>query len=145
MLDIIIPPAHAAIATSGITATLGQFVPILIIMVAFYFLLIRPQQQKVKKQREMVASLKKGEQVLTNGGLIGTVSKIIDDNQILITFGGVDVPVMRQAITDLIPATEKAKATVKAASKNRSPSKTSAAKKTTSKSSKTAPAKTSKS
>ncbi len=65
-------PAGAAPATPG----LAGFMPIVLIMVLFYFLLIRPQQKQAKEQQRMVDALKKGDQVLTQGGLYGTISAI---------------------------------------------------------------------
>ncbi len=59
-------------------AGIGQFIPLVLIFVIFYFFLIRPQQKKVKDHKAMVEALKRGEQVITSGGIVGTVEKNID-------------------------------------------------------------------
>jgi preprotein translocase subunit YajC len=59
-----------------------QLVPILLMFVIFYFLLLRPQQQRVKAHREMVANIRRGDTVVTGGGIVGKVTKVRDDNEI---------------------------------------------------------------
>ena len=73
-------PAYAQTAAGpdGMTAALIQFVPLIAIFVIFYFLLIRPQQRRAKAFQEMVAGVKKGDEVVTAGGLIGKVTKVAD-------------------------------------------------------------------
>jgi preprotein translocase subunit YajC len=75
-----ISPAYAQ--TSGGSDFLIQLVPILLMFVIFYLLLLRPQQQKVKQHREMVANLRRGDTVVTAGGIVGKVTKVRDDNEI---------------------------------------------------------------
>mgnify|MGYP003985672241 FL=1 len=60
---------------------IGQFIPLILIFVIFYFFLIRPQQKKVKEHKLMVESLKRGDKVVTSGGIIGTVERIIDNDK----------------------------------------------------------------
>ena len=60
---------------------IGQFIPLILIFVIFYFFLIRPQQKKVKEHKAMVESLKRGDKVITSGGIIGTVERIIDGDK----------------------------------------------------------------
>jgi len=60
---------------------IGQFVPLILIFVIFYFFLIRPQQKKVKEHKAMVENLKRGDKVITSGGIIGTVERIIDNEK----------------------------------------------------------------
>jgi preprotein translocase subunit YajC len=60
-------------------AALAQFLPLILIFVVFYFLLIRPQQKKAKEHREMLQNLKKGDQVITAGGIIGKIVGVTDD------------------------------------------------------------------
>ena len=60
----------------------GQFIPLILIFAIMYFLLIRPQQKKLKQHQSMVAALRRGDQVVTAGGLIGKVSKIKDDTEV---------------------------------------------------------------
>ena len=64
------------------SAGIGQFIPLILIFVIFYFFLIRPQQKKVKEHKAMVESLKRGDKVITSGGIIGTVERIIDNEKI---------------------------------------------------------------
>ena len=59
----------------------AQFIPLILIFVIFYFFLIRPQQKKVKEHKIMVANLKRGDKVVTSGGIIGTVERIIEDDK----------------------------------------------------------------
>jgi len=65
-------------SSSGI----GQFIPLILIFVIFYFFLIRPQQKKVKEHKLMVESLKRGDKVITTGGIVGTVERIIDNEKV---------------------------------------------------------------
>ena len=64
-------------SSSGI----GQFIPLILIFVIFYFFLIRPQQKKVKEHKIMVQNLKRGDQVVTSGGIIGTVERVMDNDK----------------------------------------------------------------
>ena len=61
---------------------IGQFIPLILIFVIFYFFLIRPQQKKVKEHKAMVEGLKRGDKVITSGGITGTVERIIDNEKI---------------------------------------------------------------
>ena len=61
---------------------IGQFIPLILIFVIFYFFLIRPQQKKVKDHKAMVENLKRGDKVVTSGGIIGTVERIIDNDKV---------------------------------------------------------------
>ena len=61
---------------------IGQFIPLILIFIIFYFFLIRPQQKKVKEHKAMVESLKKGDKVVTSGGITGTISRIIDNDKV---------------------------------------------------------------
>ena len=60
----------------------AQFIPLILIFVIFYFFLIRPQQKKVKQHKSMVASLKRGDEVVTSGGVFGKIEKVYDDDKI---------------------------------------------------------------
>ena len=60
---------------------IAQFIPLILIFVIFYFFLIRPQQKKVKEHKLMVENLKRGDRVITSGGIIGTVERIIDGDK----------------------------------------------------------------
>ena len=61
---------------------IGQFIPLILIFVIFYFFLIRPQQKKVKEHKTMVEGLKRGDKVITSGGITGTVERIIDNEKV---------------------------------------------------------------
>ena len=61
---------------------IGQFIPLILIFVIFYFFLIRPQQKKVKEHKAMVESLKRGDTVVTSGGITGTVERLIDNDKV---------------------------------------------------------------
>jgi preprotein translocase subunit YajC len=89
----------------------GQFVPLILIFAIMYFLLIRPQQKKLKEHRQMVESLRRGDQVVTQGGLIGKVTKVKDDtNEIEVEIAtGVQVRVIRATIAEVLNKTEPAK------------------------------------
>ena len=63
-------------------AGIGQFIPLILIFVIFYFFLIRPQQKKVKEHKAMVEALKRGDKVITSGGILGTVERIIDNEKL---------------------------------------------------------------
>ena len=64
------------------SAGIGKFIPLILIFVIFYFFLIRPQQKKVKEHKAMVESLKKGDKVVTSGGITGTISRVIDNDKV---------------------------------------------------------------
>ena len=73
-----------------------QFIPLILIFVIFYFFLIRPQQKKVKEHKAMVESLKKGDKIVTSGGITGTISRIIDNDKVEVEIAdNVSVEVVR--------------------------------------------------
>ena len=61
---------------------LGQFIPLILIFVIFYFFLIRPQQKKVKEHKLMVENLKRGDKVVTSGGIVGTIERVVDNDKV---------------------------------------------------------------
>ena len=77
-----ITPAFAQTGMPGGSDFLIQLMPIVLMFVIFYFLLFRPQQQKLKQHREMIANVRRGDTVVTSGGIIGKVSKVIDDREV---------------------------------------------------------------
>ncbi|SLN59059.1 preprotein translocase subunit YajC [Pseudooctadecabacter jejudonensis] len=88
---------------------LGQFIPLILIFAIMYFLLIRPQQKKLKEHQAMVAALRRGDQVITQGGLIGKVSKVVDDGEVVVELGeGMKVRVVRSTISQVLNKTEPA-------------------------------------
>ena len=66
---------------------IGQFIPLILIFIIFYFFLIRPQQRKVKEHKIMVGNLKRGDQVITSGGIIGTVERVMDNDRAEVIVG----------------------------------------------------------
>ena len=81
----------------------AQFIPLILIFVIFYFFLIRPQQKKVKEHKLMVAALKRGDEVITSGGIVGRVERIIGDDKVdLIIAEGVTVQVVQSTIASLV-------------------------------------------
>jgi preprotein translocase subunit YajC len=80
-----------------------SFLPLILIFAVFYFLLIRPQQKKAKEHKSMVNAIKKGDEVVTNGGLLGRVKKVGDDFVLVELAEGYDVNVQRFAISNLMP------------------------------------------
>ncbi|SFN34606.1 protein translocase subunit yajC [Roseovarius lutimaris] len=87
----------------------GQFIPLILIFAIMYFLLIRPQQKKLKQHKAMVDALRRGDQVVTQGGLIGKVHKVKDDNEVEVELSeGVKVRVVRSTIAQVLSKTEPA-------------------------------------
>ena len=80
-----------------------QFLPLLLIFVVFYFLLIRPQTKRAKEHKAMVEALAKGDEVVTNGGLLGRISQVDENFVTLKVADNVEVKVQRQAIANLMP------------------------------------------
>lgn len=86
-----------------------QFVPLILIFAIMYFLLIRPQQKKLKEHQAMVAALRRGDMVITQGGIIGKVSKVKDDGELEVEIAeNVRVRVMRATIVQVLSKTEPA-------------------------------------
>ena len=61
---------------------IGQFIPLILIFIIFYFFLIRPQQKKVKEHKLMVENLKRGDKVITSGGIVGSIERVIDNEKV---------------------------------------------------------------
>jgi preprotein translocase subunit YajC len=98
-----ISPAYAQTSVPGAGFDVMQFLPLVLIFVVFYFLLIRPQQKKAKQHRELLSSIKRGDRVVTAGGIIGTVSKVEGDAELVVEIAkGVEVKVIRQTVTDVL-------------------------------------------
>ena len=110
-----ITPAYAqAAGTPGIGDFAGMVVPLALIMVVFYFLLIRPQQRKAKEHQEILKKISRGDTVITVGGLVGKVTKVVDDNELQVEIGeNVKVRVLRSGINDVRAKGEPVKAETK--------------------------------
>ena len=85
----------------------AQFIPLILIFVIFYFFLIRPQQKRVKDHKAMVESLKRGDEVITSGGIIGVVDRVMEDDRIEVSIGeNIKVQIIRSTITSLLKKEE---------------------------------------
>ena len=81
----------------------AQFVPLILIFVIFYFFLIRPQQKKVKDHKSMVAALKRGDEVITSGGIVGIIERVHEDDKIDLSISeNVTVKVVKSTIQNLL-------------------------------------------
>ena len=81
----------------------AQFIPLILIVVIFYFFLIRPQQKRIKDHKLMVGDLKRGDEVVTSGGIVGKIEKVYDDDKIdLLISENVTVKVVKSTIQSLI-------------------------------------------
>ena len=105
-----VTPAFAQAAGAGPGSAIASFLPLVLIFVIMYFLLIRPQQKKQKQHRTMVEALRRGDQVLTQGGIMGKVSKIGEDGIVEVEIAeGVKVKVVKSTIAQVMSKTEPAK------------------------------------
>ena len=103
-------PAYAQAAGGGFGGGLAGMMPLVLIFGIMYFLMIRPQQKKIKQHQAMVAALRKGDQVVTAGGLIGKVTKVGAENDIEVEIAsGVKVKVVQHTISQVLNKTEPAK------------------------------------
>ena len=81
----------------------AQFIPLILIFIIFYFFLIRPQQKRVKQHKDMVSNLKRGDEVITSGGIIAIVEKVMDDDKIEVMLNdNVKVQIVKSTITSLL-------------------------------------------
>lgn len=95
-----ITPVYAQLG--GGSDMLVSLMPFLLIFVIMYFLILRPQQQRVKQHREMVSSLRRGDTVVTSGGLVGKITKVVDDNEVELQLAdGVRVRQVRQMVSEV--------------------------------------------
>ncbi len=102
-------PAFAQAAGGGAGSALTSFIPLILIFAIMYFLLIRPQQKKLKDHKAMVEALRRGDQVLTQGGIIGKVQKVHEDGILDVEIAeGVKVRVPRHTIAQVLAKTEPA-------------------------------------
>jgi preprotein translocase subunit YajC len=98
----LISPAYAQ-AAGDTTSTIMQMAPLALIFVVFYMFLIRPQQKKAKETRTMLDAIKRGDRVVTGGGIIGTVAKIANNDEVLIDIAeNTRVRVLRSTITSVL-------------------------------------------
>lgn len=103
-----VTPAYAQSASGGL-AGLGSMLPLILIFAIMYFLLIRPQQKKMKEHKQMVETLRRGDQIVTQGGIIGKVTKVKDDNEIEVEIAtGVKIRVVQTTVASVLSKTEPA-------------------------------------
>lgn len=89
---MLITPAYAqGFGGAGGSDVILQFMPLILIVVIMYFLILRPQQLKMKQHQAMIKALRRGDTVVTSGGLVAKVTKVVDDDQIELELGTVDV------------------------------------------------------
>ncbi|MDO5647812.1 preprotein translocase subunit YajC [Paracoccus sp. (in: a-proteobacteria)] len=100
-----VTPAYAQAAGGGAGAAFAQFIPLILIFAIMYFLMIRPQQKRLREHRDMVAAIKKGDQVVTQGGILGKITSVRDDELEVEIATGVRVRVVRASISQVVTAT----------------------------------------
>jgi preprotein translocase subunit YajC len=104
-----VTPAFAQAAAPSASSALQSFIPLILIFFIMYFLLIRPQQKKLKEHRAMVAALRRGDQVLTQGGIVAKITKVQEDGYVEAEIAeGVRVKIARSTITQVMSKTEPA-------------------------------------
>ena len=96
--------AGGAAPAAGGAGFIVQFMPLLLIFVVFYFLLIRPQQKRMKEHRALIDAVKKGDEVITGGGILGKVTKVDENSVEVEVASGVRVQVVKNTRTDVRPA-----------------------------------------
>ncbi len=110
---MLITPAFAqasGAAPMGSTDMLIQFAPFIVIFVIMYFLILRPQQQRAKEQRNMVSAAKRGDVIVTSGGLVGKITKATEDNEVEVEIApNVRVRLVRSGIADVRTKSEPVK------------------------------------
>jgi preprotein translocase subunit YajC len=100
---MLISPAYAQGTSLMDQSALVQFLPLVLIFIVFYFLLIRPQQKKQKDHRTMLDALRRGDRIVTGGGILGTVSKVVGPEEVEVDIAaGVRVRVLRATITSVL-------------------------------------------
>jgi len=101
-------PAFAQ-AAGGPAGAFGSFIPLILIFAIMYFLLIRPQQKKLKDHQKMIEAVRRGDQVVTQGGILGKVVKVKDDGEVEVEIAtGVKVRVVKSTIAQVVSKTEPA-------------------------------------
>tara|TARA_Y100001936_G_scaffold226291_1_gene245541 strand:- start:379 stop:723 length:345 start_codon:yes stop_codon:yes gene_type:complete len=100
----------------------GTFLPLILIFAVFYFLLIRPQQRKVKQHKDMLSNLKRGDKIITSGGIIGTINKVSDNRELTVEVSdNIEIKIAPGMVADLYTMPEsQQKKTPKEENKNKS-------------------------
>lgn len=102
-MSFLIDNAYAQAAQGAQGDPLLSFLPLIFIFVIFYFLLIRPQQKRAKEHKQMVQALSKGDEVVTNGGLVGRITNVGEQFLSVEITDGIEVKLQRQAVAALLP------------------------------------------
>ena len=106
LVDFFISNAVAggtAAAAPSATPNLAEFLPLILLFVIFYFMLIRPQMKRAKEHKALVESLGKGDEIVTNGGLLGTITDLGENFVAIEVASGTEVKIQRAAITNILP------------------------------------------
>ncbi len=105
-----ITPAFAQVAAPAAGGgLLIQLLPFILIFAIIYFLILRPQQKRAKAHRELVSALRRGDAIVTSGGIIGKVAKVIDDHEISVEVAeGIRIKILRSSVTDVRSKSEPA-------------------------------------
>lgn len=121
-----VPAADAAASQAAPASAFGSLLPLLLVFVVFYFFLIRPQQKRLKDHQAMIAAVKRGDKVLTGGGIVGVVTKLEDDDIVHVEIApSITVKVSRGTLSTVYDATDGKKAEVANISKkSEKPAKT---------------------
>jgi preprotein translocase subunit YajC len=99
---MLVSPAYAQAVGGGAGGILEMLLPFVLIFVIMYFLILRPQRQQVKRREEMLKAIRRGDTVVTNGGIVGKVSKVIDDAEVELQIAdGVKVRAVRSLIAEV--------------------------------------------
>lgn len=105
-----ITPAYAANGGGGMSEMIVSLVPILLMFAIFYFVVFRPQQQRVKEHRELVNNVRRGDTVVTSGGIIGKVTKVVDEHEVLVEIAdNTRVRILKGTISDVRAKTDPVK------------------------------------
>ncbi len=100
---MLVSPAYAQASGAGGGDVFVSLLPLVLIFIVFYFLLIRPQQQKMKQHRAMLEALKKGDQVVTGGGIVGKITRVDADGMVMVEIApNVQVKIVKGTITDVL-------------------------------------------
>jgi preprotein translocase subunit YajC len=99
---MLISPAYAQTAAGGGADIFSMLLPFVLIFIIMYFLIIRPQRQQAKRREEMLKAVRRGDTVVTSGGIVGKVTKVVDDNELELQIAeGVKVRAIRNLIADV--------------------------------------------
>jgi preprotein translocase subunit YajC len=99
---MLISPAYAQTGLGGSSDMLVSLLPFILIFVIMYFLILRPQQQRAKQHQQLVKNVRRGDTVISSGGLVGKVTKVVDDDQLEVEIAeGVRVRQMRSMVSDV--------------------------------------------